>query len=117
MIDAQGESSNDPGVLFSNPRGGDYCHLVSIKVGLALMIEMMLAGSYLVVTRSPKINQTDGSAHNHLFALIIDPDQFTDLAGEKGQFFADYLLATQPQPGGNPVIYPGMPYQPGTQCR
>ncbi len=54
-------------------------------------------------------HQTDGSAHNHLFALIIDPDQFTDLAGEKGQFFADYLLATQPQPGGNPVIYPGMP--------
>ncbi|XNM50536.1 hypothetical protein ACLK2D_21505 [Escherichia coli] len=41
--------------------------------------------------------------------MIIDPDQFTDLAGEKGQFFADYLLATQPQPGGNPVIYPGMP--------
>lgn len=50
--------------------------------------------------------------------MIIDPDQFTDLAGEKGQFFADYLLATQPQPGGNPVIYSryARSCQPGTQC-
>lgn len=108
LIDAQGNPSNDPGVLFSNPPGALLPFGEHKGFGLALMIEMM-AGILSGGDTIAEDHQTDGSAHNHLFALIIDPDQFTDLAGEKGQFFADYLLATQPQPGGNPVIYPGMP--------
>ena len=108
LIDAQGNPSNDPGVLFSNPPGALLPFGEHKGFGLALMIEMM-AGILSGGDTIAEDHQTDGSAHNHLFALIIDPDQFTDLAGEKGQFFADYLVATQPQPGGNPVIYPGMP--------
>ena len=108
LIDALGNPSNDPGVLFSNPPGALLPFGEHKGFGLALMIEMM-AGILSGGDTIAEDHQTDGSAHNHLFALIIDPDQFTDLAGEKGQFFADYLLATQPQPGGNPVIYPGMP--------
>lgn len=107
LIDAQGNPSNDPGVLFSNPPGALLPFGEHKGFGLALMIEMM-AGILSGGDTIAEDHQTDGSAHNHLFALIIDPDQFTDLAGEKG-VFADYLLATQPQPGGNPVIYPGMP--------
>ncbi|EPI8974661.1 Ldh family oxidoreductase [Escherichia albertii] len=108
LIDAQGNPSSDPGVLFSNPPGALLPFGEHKGFGLALMIEMM-AGILSGGDTIAEDHQTDGSAHNHLFALVIDPDQFTDLAGEKGQFFADYLLATQPQPGGNPVIYPGMP--------
>ncbi|MGT8871596.1 hypothetical protein ACVV4J_13790 [Escherichia coli] len=47
------------------------------------MIEMM-AGILSGGDTIAEDHQTDGSAHNHLFALIIDPDQFTDLAGRKG---------------------------------
>ncbi|EDS90547.1 Ldh family oxidoreductase [Escherichia albertii NBRC 107761 = DSM 17582] len=108
LIDAQGNPSIDPGVLFSNPPGALLPFGEHKGFGLALMIEMM-AGILSGGDTIAEDHQADGSAHNHLFALVLDPDQFTDLAGEKGQFFADYLLATQPQPGGHPVIYPGMP--------
>lgn len=69
LIDAQGNPSNDPG-CYSAILQGRYAHLVNIKDLAWLMIEMM-AGSH-PVTFDRRRSQTDGSAHNHLFALIID---------------------------------------------
>lgn len=108
LIDAEGNPSVDPGVLFSSPAGALLPFGEHKGYGLALMIEMM-AGILSGGDTIAEDHQEDGSAHNHLFALLIDPQKFSDQAQQKGQFFADYLLATQPQPGGRPVIYPGIP--------
>ncbi|TLV17942.1 Ldh family oxidoreductase [Klebsiella indica] len=108
LIDAQGHPSLDPGVLFTSPAGALLPFGEHKGFGLALAIEMMagiLSGGETIA----EDHRPDGSAHNHLFALLIDPDKFSVLADEKGQFFADYLLATRPQPDGKGVIYPGMP--------
>lgn len=95
-------------MLFSNPPGALLSFGRHKGFGLALMTEMM-AGILFDGDMIIEDHQTDGSARDHLSALIVDPDQFTGLVKEKGQFFADYLLAMQPQPGSNPVVYPGMP--------
>lgn len=108
VIDAQGNPSTDPGVLFTSPSGALLPFGEHKGFGLALMIEMM-AGILSGGDTIAEDHQADGSAHNHLFAMVIDPAKFSDQAEAKGQFFADYLLATRPQPGGRPVIYPGMP--------
>ncbi|EDQ6556895.1 Ldh family oxidoreductase [Salmonella enterica] len=108
LIDADGYPSVDPGVLFTSPAGALLPFGEHKGFGLALMIEMM-AGILSGGDTIAEDHQAGGSAHNHLFALLIDPDKFSDRADEKGRFFADYLLATRPQSGGRPVIYPGIP--------
>lgn len=108
LIDAQGYPSLDPSVLFTSPAGALLPFGEHKGFGLALMIEMM-AGILSGGDTIAEDHHPDGSAHNHLFALLIDPQKFSVLAEEKGQFFADYLLATRPQPNGQAVIYPGMP--------
>lgn len=108
LIDAEGHPSVDPSVLFGSPAGALLPFGEHKGFGLSLMIEMM-AGILSDGDTIAEDHQAGGSAHNHLFALLIDPNKFSSQAGEKGAFFADYLLATRPQPGGRPVIYPGIP--------
>lgn len=64
LIDAQGIQAMILG-CYSAILQGRYCHLVSIKFGLALMIEMM-AGILSGGDTIAEDHQTDGSAHNHL---------------------------------------------------
>ena len=83
LIDAQGNPSNDPGVLFSNPPGALLPFGEHKGFGLALMIEMM-AGILSGGDTIAEDHQTDGSAHNHLFALIIDLINSPIWQGRKG---------------------------------
>ena len=107
LIDAQGNPCDDPGVLFTSPPGALLPFGGHKGFGLALMIEMM-AGILSGGDTIAEDHKENGSAHNHLFALVIDPVKFTPQAPEKSKNFIDYLLASLPQPGGHSVIYPGM---------
>lgn len=108
LVDAQGNPSDDPGVLFTSPPGALLPFGEHKGFGLALMIEMM-AGILSGGDTIAEDHRADGSAHNHFFALLVDPQKFTHQAAQKGEEFITYLLATRPQPGAQSVIYPGMP--------
>lgn len=110
IIDAMGNPSDDPAVLFAASPGALLPFGGHKGYGLALMIELMagvLAGGDTIA----EDHSAHGSAHNHLFALLLDPDKFCGKAQaeSKVSIFIDYLLQTRPQAGNAKVIYPGMP--------
>ncbi len=107
LLDGNGNPSVDPGVLFTSTPGALLPFGEHKGFGLALMIEMM-AGILSGGNTIAESHQANGSAHNHLFALLINPEKLASQADVKGQFFADYLLATRPRYEDEPVTYPGM---------
>lgn len=107
LLDADGHPSVDPGVLFAATPGALLPFGEHKGFGLALMIEMM-AGILSGGNTIAEAHQANGSAHNNLFALLINPEKLASEVDVKGQFFADYLLATRPQREEAPVTYPGM---------
>ncbi|MBD0787329.1 Ldh family oxidoreductase [Vibrio sp. Y2-5] len=110
VIDAQGNPSEDPGVLFSEAAGALLPFGGHKGFGMALMIELM-AGILSGGDTIAQDHSANGSAHNHLFTLLIDPSKFGDVHQTQGKVneFVEYLLGTKPQAGVDHVIYPGMP--------
>lgn len=110
LIDAGGHPSDDPAVLFADGAGALLPFGGHKGFGLALMIEL-LAGVLSGGDTIAQDHSATGSAHNHLFALLVDPNRFCGKAQsqDKVNDFIDYLLETKPQPGIERVIYPGMP--------
>lgn len=110
VIDAGGNPSDDPAVLFADSGGALLPFGGHKGFGLALMIELM-AGVLSGGDTIAQDHSANGSAHNHLFALLVDPGRFCGKAQsqEKVSGFIDYLLKTKPQPGLDNIMYPGMP--------
>lgn len=110
VIDAEGNPSEDPGVLFAEAAGALLPFGGHKGFGMALMIELM-AGILSGGDTIAQDHNPDGSAHNHLFTLLIDPSKFGDKLQTQSKVdeFIEYLLGTKPQQGVEQVIYPGMP--------
>ncbi|MGX5052773.1 Ldh family oxidoreductase [Enterobacter asburiae] len=107
LIDAMGNPSVEPGVLFGTPAGALLPFGEHKGFGISLMIEMM-AGILSDGNTIAEDHPIDGSAHNHLFALLINPKKFSTHAEKKGLLFIDYLMSSRPQVTEKPVVYPGM---------
>ncbi len=110
LIDNEGCPSDDPSVMFREPTGALLPFGGNKGFGLALMIELMagvLTGGGTIQPEHPR----SGSPTNNLFALVIDPAYFCDLAWSRAEStaFLDYIMTTRTQPGIDRVIYAGVP--------
>ena len=118
VIDAEGIATNDPNVLFQEPRGamlpmGDYK-----GSGLALFCELLggaLSGGGTVQPKNPR----EGGIVNNMFALIVDPKRLVDesyLASEIDEMVS-YLKGTPAQSETGPVKIAGEPERENMQER
>jgi uncharacterized oxidoreductase len=118
LVDAQGEPTNDPGVMFSEPFGALGPFGKHKGYGLAVMCELMggaLAGEW---TAQPG-NKRVGSIVNHMLMFVLDPDAFGNRAAFAQEVVAmvDYLHSTTPSRGFDRVRVPGDPERASMAAR
>ena len=108
LLDSAGNSSRDPGVLFTQPPGtilplggSEAGHK---GYGLALLVELMTGGLAGFGRADPK--QGWGAT---VFVQLIDPDAFCgrDALTRQMQWIADACRDNPPRPGAPPVRMPG----------
>ena len=111
LVDANGNPTNDPAVLYTEPRGALMPFGTYKGYGLMVMCELLgggLAGNW---TMRPEQNRDYGTTINNMLSIIIDPDAF----GSRDAFEAEvtgmisYLRTTPPADGFTEVLVPGDP--------
>jgi uncharacterized oxidoreductase len=110
LIDADGQPTADPGVMFRQP-GGALLPLGGHKGhGLNLACELLAAalGGGISVARR---EQAGGAFINSLFGLVVDPRCMGALEGYAAAFseVLDYVRASAPRTDGSSVLLPGDP--------
>lgn len=110
LLDKAGQPTNDPSVMFEEPRGALLAIGAHKGYGLAFMAEV-LAG---VLTGGGTIqpgNERHNSIINHMFAIVIDPSRLGDRDWMRAEIDAmvDYFKASPEQVPGEPVLSPGDP--------
>jgi hydroxycarboxylate dehydrogenase B len=111
LVDADGNETTDPNVMYSEPRGAALPFGGHKGGGLALMNELLggvLCGGH---TMRPETNRPRDAILNNMLSIIIDPSKLIDNA-----FFTDELNATlayvkgaKPIDPAKPVLVPGDP--------
>lgn len=110
LIDHQGRPTNDPRVMFHEPKGALTTFGEHKGYGLALMCEI-LAG---VLTGGGTIqpeNDRLGSIVNCMVAFVVDPPRLVDQDWMRAEVDAviGYVKASPPARDGEPVLVPGDP--------
>jgi L-lactate dehydrogenase len=108
VIDANGNPTTDPNVLFEDPPGALLPFGAHKGYALGLVAELLagvLSGGGTIHAGNPR----NGVATNNLFALVLDPqvDFNTTWRSQEVETFLEYLLACPPQNPAEPVQYPG----------
>lgn len=110
LIDHEGNPTNDPTVLFQEPKGALRSMGLHKGYGLALLCDM-LAGSFSGGGAYGPEQVFANRVINNMLAILIDPNVF-DMAAE---FYADidryrdWVKAARPAPGFDEVMFPGDP--------
>jgi uncharacterized oxidoreductase len=118
LVDAQGEPTNDPGVMFRAPFGALGPFGKHKGYGLALMCELLggaLAGEW---TAQPA-RERAGTIVNHMLMFVIDPAAFGNRDAFQQEVFAmvDYIHSTTPARGFDKVRVPGDPERESLAAR
>jgi len=108
MIDADGNPTTDPNVMFTDPHGALLPFGAHKGYALGLVAELLagvLSGGGTIRADNPR----NGVATNNMFALVLDPqvDFNQTWRSQEVETFIDYLLSCPPQHPDNPVQYPG----------
>ena len=110
LIDADGEPSEDPGAMFTDPRGALLSMGEHKGYGLALMCDLLggiLTGGGTMQPDNPR----PGGIANNMLSIIIDPTTLVDsawLASELDATIA-YVKSSRPVKAGEPVLIAGEP--------
>ncbi len=108
LIDAQGNPTNDPGVMFTDPPGALLPFGGHKGYAMGLVAELLagvLSGGGTIQPAHPR----GGTATNNMFALLLNPqvDFNSDWRSMEVGAFIDYLHDCPTQPGVDGVQYPG----------
>ena len=110
LIDADGNETNDPGVMYRDPRGALRSVGNHKGYGLALVCEL-LAGALTNGGGQLPERPTGPIIVNNMLSVILDPKAI----GEVGFFLqeidkiTEYVTASPPAPGVDEVMVPGDP--------
>jgi uncharacterized oxidoreductase len=111
LLDAQGQPTTDPSVLYKTPRGsilpmgGTQAYK---GFGLGLVLDMLAGG--LTGGKGSHPGSPPAKGNNVVF-LVLDPERFAgrdSLLRESSQV-ADYMRTTPRAPGAGPILLPGDP--------
>lgn len=110
LIDANGQPTNDPGVMFAEDMGALLPIAEHKGYGLAMMCELLAGAIGGGGTIQPG-NARDTRIINNMLMIVIDPVRLTDsdyIATEM-RAMSDYARQSPPGDGQSPVLMPGDP--------
>jgi uncharacterized oxidoreductase len=110
VIDAKGRPSDDPTVMFAEPRGALTPLAEHKGYALAFICEILAGAIGGGGTLRPE-NQRQGSITNCMLAFVIDPARLADRSWIEQEVLAitRYVTASPPAKAGEPVLIPGDP--------
>ena len=110
LIDNKGNSTNDPGVMFSEPKGALRSMGLHKGYGLAVICEA-LAGAFTGGGVFGLDKVAPGRIINNMLTVLIDPDAFGHRAAFDAEIdkFTAWVKASPPAPGVEQVMVPGDP--------
>ena len=108
VIDAAGKATNDPAVMYEDPRGALLPFGEHKGSGLALMCELLAGGLSGGGTIQPG-NPRRHSIVNNMFAVLVDPARLVDHDWLRAEIDATvaYVKSARPADPGTPVIVAG----------
>lgn len=108
LIDAQGQPSTDPGVMFREPHGALLPFGEHKGYGLAVACEILAGALTGGITLHDKPDPN--AIINNMLSFIVDPDRLGSAARltQETRAFAEWVKAS-PAAGGPPVMLPGDP--------
>ena len=110
LVDASGQETTDPGVIFGN--GGGAMQPFGLHKGYGLMVICELLGGALggLFTMQPE-NPRKGATLNNMLSIILDPAAVGDQDAINSEISAmsDYIYSSEPAAGTEAVLLPGDP--------
>ncbi len=107
LIDAGGAPTNDPGVLFGEPRGALLPFGGHKGSGLAIVGELLagaITGGLTIAPRNPR----DGSTLNNMLSVLIHPEHMAGASwSSEAEAMVAYLHTSAPVDPERPVVVPG----------
>jgi uncharacterized oxidoreductase len=118
LINAAGEPTNDPAVMFDEPIGALTTFGQHKGFGLALLGDM-LGGSFSGGGAYSPEHEAPARIFNNMMAILIDPDVFglVDEFNEDLDKYTDWVKASPAAPGSPGVLFPGDPERRSAQDR
>ncbi len=110
LLDAQGQPSNDPSVMFGDPRGAMFTAGAHKGFGLATFCELLGGALSGHGTIQPGTERRGGIVNN-MFTVVVDPGRLVDrswLANEVDAL-VEYFKASPPGDADQPVMVAGDP--------
>jgi hydroxycarboxylate dehydrogenase B len=110
LIDSDGRSTTDPGVMYRQPRGALMTIGEHKGYALAFICEMLAGALCGSGTMRPE-RQGAGTATNGMLTIVIDPSRLIDREWLQDEIAAmtAYITASPPQDPHLPVLIPGDP--------
>ena len=110
LIDNQGNATNDPGVMFTEPKGALRSMGLHKGYGLAVICET-LAGAFTGGGVFGPEQMAQGRIINNMLSVLIDPDAFGHREAFEAEVdkFTAWVKASPPAPGVEEVMVPGDP--------
>ena len=108
MIDAEGQPTTDPSLMYATPKGALLPFGEHKGSGLALMCELLAGGLSGGGTIQPD-NPQQMSIVNNMFTIVIDPARLVDMIWLQSEIDAtiDYVKSARPADPEKPVIVAG----------
>ena len=110
LLDQRGRPTQDPNVMYTDPRGALLPFGGHKGYALALVTELLAGGLSGGPTIQPG-NARMGGTINNMFAIVVDPARLagTDWLRREIDGFLDYVKASPPADPSAPVLFPGQP--------
>ena len=118
LLDGQGQPTNDPNVMFSEPYGALLTLGDHKGYGLALFCELLggvLSGGGTIQPEHERL----GSIMNNMLTFVVDPLRLVDIPWMRSEIDATvkYFEASPPADPAHPVIAPGDPERMSKETR
>ena len=110
MLDAKGQPTDDPKVMWEDPKGSLMPMGLYKGAGLCFACELLAGLLSTGGTNAPSLLERDGTIVNNMTSIVIDPKALCDLTWMKREMDAmiEYVKASpEPDPKGNPILEPG----------
>jgi uncharacterized oxidoreductase len=112
LIDAAGNPTTDPGVMYNPPYGAILPFGLHKGGGLAVICDLLAGALTGGRTHSPRTIKHGGTdIINNMLSVIIDPAAMagTDFFEDEVETFVNWVKSAKPQPGVPEVLTPGEP--------
>lgn len=118
LIDHKGVATNDPSVMFQEPKGALRTMGLHKGYGLAVICEL-LAGAFVGGITSAPGRIADAKIINNMLTVIIDPNAFGTRAAFEAEVdqFSNWVKSSPPAPGVDEVMVPGDPERKSRELR